>query len=699
MRALHWRLVLGSIALAGGSAALADIAAQSRIAPPPAVVSGFDLKDLDLTCQPCQDFFQYATGGWKKRNPIGPAFATWERFSQIQEGNLASLRQILETAASARAAAPNATAPETLDQKLGDFYAACMDEKSIERDGLKPLEPEMARIAAISSLAELQAEVARFHLQGVRALFRFGAGQDDRNSDEIIAQAVQGGLALPDRDYYTKEDERSRKLRQQYVQHIARIFRLAGDDPAAASNSARTVLALETKLAEASKTRVERRDPQANYHKMTRAELRELTPEFSWDSYFREIGFPDIREVNVGQPEFFRALDAQLQAAPLADWKIYLRWQLLDISAPALSSQFVKENFAFYSRTLTGVKELLPRWRRCVNAADRNLGEALGQKYVAGAFPPEAKAKAQSMVTDLIAALRSDIETVDWMSEPTRQEALKKLSAVSLKIGYPDKWRDYSALHVLPGPYIENLHRGAAFEFHRTLAKVGQPVDRTEWGMTPPTVNAYYNASMNEIVFPAGILQPPLFDPKADDALNYGGMGAVIGHELTHGFDDQGRQYDAQGNLRDWWTPEDVKNFQARAECVEKQFDAFVVQRDMHENGKLVLGESIADLGGLNIARLAFERASARNAQAGRPAPERVDGFTQPQRFFLAFARAWATNARPEYERMMALTDEHPLPRFRTNGPVSNLPEFAAAFACPATSAMTRPGEARCKIW
>jgi predicted metalloendopeptidase len=705
MRTLHWRLVLGSIALVGGSAALADIAAQNRIVPPPAVVSGFDLRDLDLTCQPCQDFFQYATGGWKKRNPIGPAFATWERFTQIQEVNLASLRQILETAelagrgGAARAVASNAAAPESLDQKLGDFYGACMDEGGIEAAGLKPLEPEMARIAAISSIAELQSEVARLHMQGVRALFGFGSGQDDKDSTQTIAQTFQGGLGLPDRDYYTKQDERSRKLREQYHQHIVKMLRLAGDGSVAAENSARRVIALETKLAQASKTRVERRDPQANYHKMNLAELRELMPAFSWESYFREIGVPEIREVNVGQPDFFRALSAELQAEPLADWKIYLRWHLLRASAPALSSKFVKENFAFYNRTLTGVKELLPRWRRCVNATDRNLGEALGQKYVAGAFPPEAKAKAQSMVADLIAALRSDIETVDWMSEPTRQEALKKLSAISLKVGYPDKWRDYSAFHVARGPYIENLHRGAAFEFHRALAKIGQPVDRTEWGMTPPTVNAYYNASMNEIVFPAGILQPPLFDPKADDALNYGGIGAVIGHELTHGFDDQGRQYDAQGNLRDWWTPEDLKNFQARAECVEKQFDAFVVQRDVHENGKLVLGESIADLGGLNIARVAFERALARNAQAGRPAPERVDGFTQPQRFFLAFARAWATNARPEYERMMAQTDEHPLPRFRTNGPVANIAEFAAAFACPAGAPMVRTGEAQCKIW
>jgi putative endopeptidase len=424
------------------------------------------------------------------------------------------------------------------------------------------------------------------------------------------------------------------------------------------------------------------------------AELRALTPDFSWDTYFRNVNFPDIREVNVGQPEFFQALDKQLMAVPLADWKIYLRWHLLRSSAPALSSKFVKENFDFFSRALTGAKELQPRWRRCTTATDRSLGEALGQKYVAAAFPPEAKTKARAMVQDLIAAMRSDIETLPWMSDATRQQALAKLAAVSLKIGYPDTWRDYSAYEVIRGPYIENIQRGNAFEFRRNLAQIGKPVDRGEWEMTPPTVNAYYNASLNEIVFPAGILQPPFFDPQADDALNYGGMGAVIGHELTHGFDDEGSQYDAQGNLRNWWTPEDRKNFDARAACVEKQFSGFVVEGDLHENGKLVLGESIADLGGLTIARMALER-----ALAARPAPEKVEGYTQQQRFFMAFARIWAANARPEYERMMATVDPHPLPRFRANGPVSNLAEFAAAFSCSASDAMARTADARCKIW
>jgi putative endopeptidase len=690
-------MVLILAALAGGIVVPGRAGAQTRTAPPAASAAspGFNLNDLDLTCQPCQDFFQYATGGWKKRNPIGPAYASWARFSEIQETNLTALRQILETASASTQVGDS----QTLDRKLGDFYTACMDEKDIESSGLKPLDGEMAHIAAISSVTLLQNEIARLHTLGVRVLFGFGSGQDDKDSAQTIAQASQGGLGLPDRDYYTKQDERSKKLREQYRQHIVKMLRLAGENGSSAEHAASTVLALETRLAEASKTRVERRDPQANYHKMSLAELREMTPAFSWDNYLRDIGFPEIREVNVRQPDFFRALNTRLQDVPLSDWQIYLRWHLLRASAPALSSKFVKENFAFYNRTLTGVKELLPRWRRCVNSTDRSLGEALGQKYVASAFPPEAKARAEAMVADLIAALRADLETLPWMSEPTRREALAKLSSIRLKIGYPDKWRDYSAYRVARGPYIENLHRSAAFEFHRALAKIGQPIDREEWGMTPPTVNAYYDAGMNEAVFPAGILQPPFFDPKADDALNYGGIGAVIGHELTHGFDDQGRQYDAKGNLRDWWTPEDVKNFQARAECIEKQFSAFVVAGDVHENGKLVLGESIADLGGLTIAHAAFERAMARNAEAGKPAPEKVDDFTQQQRFFLAFARTWATNARAEYERMMAVTDEHPLPRFRTDGPVSNMPEFTAAFGCAADAAMSRPGEARCKIW
>ena len=662
-------------------------------ARPPQTVSaaeghGFDPADLDTTCKACQDFFHFASGGWIKRNPIQPEYASWGRFNALQNHNQEVLRQILEAAAVSKGA------NGSIEQKIGDFYSACMNTEAIEASGIKPIEPELERIAAISNLAQLQEEAAHLQSQGTRVLFSFGSEQDDKNSQQVIGGARQGGLGLPDRDYYTKTDDKSKQLRDQYVQHIAKMMELAGDSADKAAAEARTVLTIETQMAQASKTRVERRDPEANYHKMDPAQLRGLTPDFSWDTYFRNIGFPDIREVNVGQPEFFQALDKQLRSVPISDWKIYLRWHLIRTAAPALSGKFVDENFNFYGRTLTGAKEIQPRWKRCVNATDRNLGEALGQKYVEKVFPPEAKKRANEMVQNLVAALRSDIETLPWMSDPTRKQALAKLSGMNLKIGYPDKWRDYSTYQVGRDSYIENLQRGSAFEFHRELAKIDKPVDRNEWGMSPPTVNAYYDANMNEIVFPAGILQPPFFDAMADDALNYGGIGAVIGHEMTHGFDDQGAQYDAQGNLHNWWTPEDLKNFKERTACVEKQFDSFAVTDDLHENGKLVLGESIADLGGLTIAHMAFDR-----TLTGKPQPPKIDGFTPEQRFFLSFARIWGTTARPEYERMMTTVDPHPLPRFRAQGALMNMPAFAKAFDCQAGDAMVKPADQVCKIW
>jgi predicted metalloendopeptidase len=529
---------------------------------------------------------------------------------------------------------------------------------------------------------------------GARVLFFFSSAQDDKNSRQMIAVANQGGLGLPDRDYYTKDDARSKQLREQYVQHIAKMMELAGEAPAQASSDAATVMRIETQLALASKTRVERRDPQSNYHKMDAAQLRMLTPDFAWESYLRGIGFPNIHGVNVGQPEFFQALDKQLKATPIADWKIYLRWHLLRTFAPALSSKFVDENFNFYGRTLTGAKQLQPRWKRCVISTDRELGQALGQKYVQTAFPPEAKARAHEMVENLVSALHADIETLPWMSDPTRKQAQAKLAAMNLKIGYPDKWRDYSAYRVARDSYVANLERGNTFEFHRLLAKIDKPVDRGEWDMTPPTVNAYYDPNMNEIVFPAGILQPPFFEATADDALNYGGIGAVIGHEMTHGFDDQGAQYDAQGNLHNWWTAEDLQNFKERTACIEKQFDSFVVTDDLHENGKLVLGESIADLGGLTLAHMAFD-----HTLEGKPDPPKIDGFTTEQRFFLSFARIWATTARPESERMSVVVDPHPLPRFRANGALMNTPAFAQAFDCKPGDPMVKAAGQVCKIW
>jgi putative endopeptidase len=554
------------------------------------------------------------------------------------------------------------------------------------------LKPELSNIARISNAAELQTEAAHLQANGVDAMFRFRSRQDAIDSTQVIASAVQGGLGLPDRDYYLREDDKSKKLSTGYVAHVKKMFELLGDAPDKADTEANAVMAIETSLAKASMSNVERRDPHKTYHRTKLSDLRTLTPDFSWEAFFKATGHPGLTESNIGQPEFFKALDAQLTATPLDDWKTYLRWQLLDATAPALSEKFVAEDFEFRGKILRGAKEILPRWKRCVQSTDRNLGEALGQVYVQKYFPQEAKTHALDMVHNLVAALRDDLQTLPWMGPETRAQAAGKLAAFGIKIGYPDKWRDYSALKIDRSSYVQNELRGAAFEFQRGLDKIGRPVDRTEWGMTPPTVNAYYRSNLNEIVFPAGILQPPFYDPKADDAVNYGGMGAVIGHEITHGFDDQGSKFDAKGNLKDWWSPDDLKNFKERAQCVSDQFDSYVVDGDLHENGKLVLGESIADLGGLTISYAAYEK-----SLQGKPRPPDKDGFTSEQRFFLGWAQVWGANERLEYARLLANTNPHPLPRFRGNGPLSNMAEFARAFGCKKGDAMVR-GQV-CKIW
>jgi putative endopeptidase len=663
----------------------------SAFADSPAIEAhhGFDLANLDRSASPCTDFYQFASGGWMNSHPIPAAYPSWGSFNVLRDHNDEILHTILE-----RAAKNSNAARGSAEQKIGDFYANCMNTEQIEAQGIKPLGPELERIAAIKSVADLQAEAARLQSEGVNAFFEFGSQQDFKNSTQEIAAAEQGGLGLPDRDYYTKTDDRSKELRDGYVQHVGKMFGLLGDAPESASAEAKTVVAIETKMAEASMSRVDRRDPDKIYHKLELAQLKELTPDFSWPAYFREVGYGSIQVVDVAQPEFFKALNAQLASVPLADWKTYLRWHLVHAAAPALPAKFVDENFNFYGHTLTGTTEILPRWKRCVQATDRELGEALGEIYVKDNFPPEAKAAALKMVHNLIDALREDLSTLDWMSPETRKQATAKLEAIMLKIGYPDKWRDYSAFQVGRGPYVENVWRGRVFDFKFDLSKIGKPVDRTEWGMTPPTVNAYYNPLMNEIVFPAGILQPPFYDPKADDAVNYGGIGSVIGHEMTHGFDDQGSKFDPQGNLRDWWTPEDLKSFQARAECVQKQFDSYVVEEGLHENGKLVEGESIADLGGLVIAHAAFEKTAEAKA-----ASEKIDGFTPEQRFFLAWAQIWENNTRPEFARLLVNTNPHPLGRFRAIGPVANIPAFAQAFGCKGGDSMVRPANERCRIW
>jgi putative endopeptidase len=650
-------------------------------------VHGINPAYLDSKVSTCVNFNQYANGGWMASHPIPPEYPSYGTFRELADRSDETLRQILETAASRTDARQGSDA-----QKIGDFYASCMDTTRVESEGAKPLQPEFDRISQIHDLPSLRAEVSRLQGYGASVLFRFSEQQDRKDSTQVIASVFQGGMGLPERGYYFKDDEKSQKIRDAYVKHIANMLALVGDDATKATAESHTVMALETKLAQSAMSRIEMRDPDATYNKMPLAQLQSLTPNLSWEGYLSDLGYAQIKQINVGQPKFFATLNDMLASVPLDDWKTYLRWHLISAAAPALSDNFVQESFNFHSRTLQGTEKILPRWKRCVEATDHRLGFALGKLYVQKEFPPEAKARADKMVHFLIAALREDIQTLPWMGPETKKAAIAKLNAFTPKIGYPDKWRDYSAYKVDRGPFVENVLRGDVYEFHRSLDKIGKPVDRGEWGMTPPTVNAYYNPSMNEIVFPAGILQPPFFDPKADDATNYGGIGAVIGHEMTHGFDDQGRKFDAQGNRSDWWTAEDLKNFQERAACVEKQFDGYVAIDDIHEKGKLVLGESIADLGGLTIAYKAYQK-----SLVGKPQPPKIDGFTPEQRFFLSFAQIWAGNDRPEFIRLRVNTDPHPMHSYRAIGAPSNMPAFQQAFGCKAGDPMVR--DERCAIW
>jgi len=656
--------------------------------PKTTVVAGFDFSSLDRSASACQDFNRFANGGWMDKNPIPAAYSRWGRFEMLDEQNLNVLHGILDGLVAKKKFA------NSNEQKIADFYGSCMDEKKIETEGIKPLEPELERIAQITDLLSLEDEIARLHAHRIPAVFGFGASQDFKDSTQIIAQVVQGGLGLPDRDYYTNDDAKSKATREEYARHVAQTFELMGDAPERAAAEARTVMNLETKLAEKSFTRVQRRNPEANYHPMIKTQLLEMTPDFDWSRYFRGIGLPEIGKVNVAQPDFFKAADKLLISTPVEDWKTYLRWHVVNAASSTLSSKFVMESFNFNGKYLQGTTEILPRWKRCVNSTDRALGEALGKLYVAKTFTPAAKNRARMMVANLIAALREDLTTLSWMSQETRQKAIGKLEAYVRKIGYPDKWRDYEALQINRGAYYNNAVSAGEFDFKRNLVKIGKPVDRTEWGMSPPTVNAYYNPQFNEIVFPAGILQPPFYDPKADDAFNYGGIGAVIGHEMTHGFDDQGARFDANGNLVMWWTPDDYKKFTDRTNCVVQQFDSYEVEPGLHQKGQLVVGESVADLGGLTVAYAAYQK-----SLQGKPRPKDINGFTPEQRFFLGWAQVWAQNIRPEAARLRTATDPHPLGKFRVNGPLSNMPAFASAFACKKGDAMVRPPDKRCQIW
>jgi putative endopeptidase len=648
--------------------------------------SGLDQASLDPAVPPCQDFFHYANGGWIRAHPIPAEYPRWGTFNALAEENRAKQRDILEALARRTDLAPGS--PE---KKLSDYWCACMDEKAVEAAGVQPVQPELDAISAAISPQQLQVLVARLQREGVRVLFNLSSEQDRKDSDRMIATIQQGGLGLPDRDYYLNDDERSKQIRAAYLEHIARMFGLLGDDVRLARTEAETVMSLETELARVSMSRVDRRDPDKTYHPMRQMDLVKLTPGFDWEGYFVSQGAHDATLVNVAQPDFIQGEVKLLGSHPLGEWRLYLRWHLLNAAAPYLSSAFVQEDFQFKGKVLQGTEKLEERWKRCVAGADRHLGFALGKLWVEKYFPPQAKEQADRLVKNLIAALKADLGTLEWMSPATRKAAIAKLEAFTPKIGYPEKWRDYSSYVVKPDSYADNALRGESFEFRRVIDKIGKPVDRTEWTMTPPTVNAYYSPPRNEIVFPAGILQPPFFDPKADEAVNYGAIGAVIGHEMTHGFDDQGRKFDLKGNLKDWWTPEDARSYEARAACVERQASAFEVQPGLHENGKLVLGESIADLGGLAIAHKAYLA-----SLAGRKPPV-IDSLSGDQRFFLGFARVWASASRPEFEQLAVKTDPHPSPRLRAVAAPSNMPEFAAAFSCKPGDPMVRTEV--CKIW
>ncbi len=642
-----------------------------------------DVTSMDRSIDPCTDFFAYSCGGWIKRNPIPADQSTWDTYSKMQDENLARLRNILE-AASAQGPQRN-----SVDQKIGDYYASCTDEKAIDAKGAAPLKPSLEQIAKIKTKAEL-ADVAASMIDD-NVLFRFESIQDFRDANQVIANADQGGLGLPDRDYYTKDDAKSVELRNQYLAHVQKMFELLGDKPETSAAEAHTVMRIETALARGSMTRVERRDPKALDHKMTKTELEGVSPEFQWSAYFAKVGMPSLPSLNVSSPNFFKAMNEELQKEGLADWKIYLRWHLVHADASQLSTPFVNENFAFYGKTLRGQQELQPRWKRCTRAVDEYLGEDLGQAYVQKYFSPEAKQKALKIVKEIQAAMEQDVNGLQWMSPATKQQALAKLHGMANKIGYPDKWRDYSKLEIVRGDELGNVERARKFEFDRQLAKIGKPVDRGEWGMTPPTVNAYYDPQMNDINFPAGVLQPPAFDPNSDAAPNYGDTGGTIGHELTHGFDDEGRQFDAQGNLRDWWTDEDGKEFVKRASCISDQYSTYTIIDDIKINGKLTLGEDVADLGGLILAYMAWKDDS--KGQTLEP----IDGLTPDQRFFVGYGQSWCGQTRDETKRLRATVDPHSPEKYRTNGVVSNLPQFQEAFHCKAGSPMVNQN--RCSVW
>jgi len=647
-----------------------------------------DVSAMDRSADPCIDLYQYSCGGWQKSNPIPPDQTAWNVYRKLSEDNVAFLRGILEQAAEA-------SDRDAVTQKIGDYYAACMDEAGVKKRGASPLKADFDAIMAAKSTRDLAPLLVRLHRGSVARgiLFLPGSDQDPDDSEKQIPNFDQGGLGLPDRDYYFREDAKSRDNREKYQAHVTKVLELLGDAPDAARKSAAEILRLETALAGASLTNVERRDPYKMKHKMRPAELGEMAPNLAWNAYLAELKAPAFDVANVTAPAFFAEISRRFDSEPLQLWQDYLRFHLANDYAPYLSASFVIEDFEFYRKYLQGAKEVQPRWKRCVRLVDAQLGEALGQAFVRKVFTPETKEATLVMVRRIEAVMERRLQERDWMSAETKQAAIAKLHVIRNKIGYPDKWRDYSAVVVERGDFAGNVRRAAMFEFERQLNKIGKPVDHGEWGMTAPTVNAYFHPKMNDINFPAGVLQPPLYDPKVDDAPNYGNTGGTVGHELTHGFDDEGRQFDAHGNLKDWWTKEDAANFAERAKCVSDQYGAYIAVDDIKINSALTLGEDIADLGGEILAYEAWKDAVNDQELGDR------DGLTPDQRFFVGFAQWACENTRPEQQREWALTNPHSPAKYRINGVVVNMPEFAKAFSCKSGAPMTKPAGEACSIW
>jgi putative endopeptidase len=676
-----FRLLL-IVLLAGVGSVIAQTASSTRPAP------GFSIETIDKSFDPCVDFYQYACGNWIKNSEIPPDQSRWGSFTELHERNLDIEREILEKDA---AGGMNRT---PVDQKIGDLYGSCMNEKAVNEKGIAPVKPELTAIAAAKDKRELIDELAKLDLMGQGSLFNFYSSPDLHNADLVIAYIDQGGLTLPDRDYYIKDDQKMKDMRQHLVEYVKQLFILAGQSTQQAADSAQTVLRIETGLANASMDRTARRDPKNRDHKMSRDEAVAMAPDFYLNQYFAGIGAPNFSQVNVVNPDFFKKVNGVLDAESMEALKTYVSWHVLNAAAPWLSQPFVDANFPF-QQGLTGQKEIQARWKRCVNLVDRELGEALGEKYVDATFGPEGKQRMLKMVDALEKSLAEDIQGLSWMSDETKKQAQIKLEAIRNKIGYPEKYRDYSSVVIKPDDLLGNVERANTFESKRDLAKIDKPLDRKEWGMTPPTVNAYYSGSYNEIVFPAGILQPPFFDKSMDDAVNFGGIGVVIGHELTHGFDDQGRKFDPQGNLHDWWTAEDGKEFEKRVSCVANEYSNFVAVDDLKLNGRLTLGENTADNGGARIALMALEQMIADDKSGKEGA--KIDGYTPEQRFFLGFARVWCEKQRPEIARTRVLTDPHSPGKYRIDGVVQNMPEFEKAWGCKAGQPMV--SENACHVW